>query len=148
MKLADAHKIKDFKATSDCCSRFMNKKNLVIRQETKITQILPSDLDNKIANFRRFIIGMRNGNQYHLHYVENTDETPLNFDLMTDRTVDIKGAKTVQVRKAGHGKTRFRVVSSCMADGTKLKPMVILKSKTEPMMNIPSGVFVHFHEKG
>ena len=35
-----------------------------------------------------------------------------------------------------------------MADRTKLKPMVIFKRKTKPKINFPSGVFVHFHEKG
>ena len=44
---------------------------------------------------------------------------------MADRTVDMKGAKTVQVIGTGHEKTRFPIVLSCMADGTKLKLMVI-----------------------
>ena len=63
---------------------------------------------------------------------------------MADRTVDIKGAKTVHVRGTGHEKTRFTVAISCMADGTKLKPMMISKIKTKPKINFISGVFVHY----
>ena len=126
----------------------MNRKNLVIRQKTKIAQKLPRDLDHKVANFHRFIIGMRKRNQYPLSCIGNMDETPLNFDMVAGRTVDIKDAKTVQVRGTGHEKSRFTVVLLCMADGTKLKPMVIFKRKTKPKINFPSGVFVHFHEKG
>ena len=67
---------------------------------------------------------------------------------MADRTVDIKGVKTVQVRGTGHEKTRFTIVLSYMADRTKLKPMVTFKRKTKPKVNFSSGVFVHCHEKG
>ena len=65
------------------------------------------------------------------------DKTPLNFDINADRTVDIKGAKTEQVRATGHEKVRFTVVLSCMADGTRQKPMVISKRKTQPKINLP-----------
>ena len=44
----------------------------------------------------------------------------------------------MQVRGTGHEKTRFKVVLSCMADGTKLRPMVISKRKTKPKINLPS----------
>ena len=35
----------------------------------------------------------------------------------------------------------------CMADGTKLKPMVIFKRKRKPKITFPPGVLVHFYEK-
>ena len=130
LKWAKAHKIKYFKETSGGCSHFMNIKNLAIRQKTQIVQKLPRYLDNEVANFHRFIIWMRKINQYPHHCIANIDDTPLNFEIMADRAVDIKGAKTVHVRGTGHEKTRCMVMLSCMADGTKLKPMVISKGKT------------------
>ena len=47
----------------------------------------------------------------------------------------------------GHEKCRFTAVLSCLADGTKLKPMVIFKRKTIPKENIPAGVVVHCQPK-
>ena len=76
-----------------------------------------------ITSFHQFIIKLRKKHQF-------------------------QGVRTVTVKSTGHEKTRFTVVLSCMADGTKLEPMVIFKRKTKPKITFPPGVLVHFHEKG
>ncbi len=38
------------------------------------------------------------------------DETPMQFDLPGNRTVNAKGDKTVMVKTTGHEKTYFTVV--------------------------------------
>uniref|UniRef100_H3A0T2 HTH CENPB-type domain-containing protein n=1 Tax=Latimeria chalumnae TaxID=7897 RepID=H3A0T2_LATCH len=139
---------KDFKATASWCSRFMERKCLVLRQKTKITQKLLKDLDDKITSFQRFTIRQQQKHEYLLCHIGNMDETPMNFDMPSNRTVDSKGSKTVLVKTTGHEKTRFMVVLACMANGTKLKPMVIFKRKTMLKIKFPAGVFVHVHEKG
>ena len=138
---------KEFKATIGWCSRFMYGNNLVIRQKPKNRSRLPRDLDHKVASFRQFITRLRQRPQFSLLCIGNMNETPLNFDMIGERMVDMKGVKIVLVKGTGHEKTRFTVVLSCMADGTKLKPMVIFKHKTKPQINFPSGIFVHFHER-
>ena len=60
----------------------------------------------------------------------------------------MKTKSSISLVKAGHEKTRFTVVLACLADGTKLKPMVIFKRKTMPKDNFPAGVVVHNHPKG
>ena len=70
------------------------------------------------------------------------DETPLNYDIMYKRKVDNKGAKTVKVIGTGHEITWLTIMSSCMVDRTKLKPMVNYKRNTKTKINSPS-----FHEK-
>ena len=60
----------------------------------------------------------------------------------------IKGEKTILLKTTGHEKTRFTVVLACMADGKKLKPMVIFKQKTMLKLSFPKGVFVHVNAKG
>ena len=76
------------------------------------------------------------------------DEVPLIFGVPSNRTADVKGAKTVAVKTSGNKKTRFTVVLACCAGRTRLPPMIILKRKTFPKEKIPSGVIVHVHEKG
>lgn len=66
--------------------------------------------------------------------------------MVSNRTVNIKGSKIITIRITGNEKTYFTVVLACLANGTKLKPMMIFKRKT--MMKIPRGVLVHVQEKG
>nr|KAF6343017.1 hypothetical protein mPipKuh1_010743 [Pipistrellus kuhlii] len=80
--------------------------------------------------------------------IGNMDETPMNFDMVGNKTVNPKGAKTVLIKTTGHEKSSFTVVLACTADGAKLRPIIIFKRKTMPKIKIPIGVFVHVNEKG
>ena len=64
----------------------------------------------------------------------NMDEVPLTFDVLSNKTVDVKRAKTITIKTSGNEKTRYTVVLVCCADGTKLPPLLIFKRKTLPMM--------------
>lgn len=139
----------NFKASNGWTQKFMKRHGLAIRQRTKIAQKLPNDLEEKIASFHTFIINQRKQINFELSQIGNMDETPMWFDLPANRTIDSKGKHTVQIRTTGHEKTHFTVVLSCMADGFKLKPMVIFKRKTIPKgVKFPPGVVIHCHPKG
>lgn len=49
----------DFVASVGWCNRFMNRHNLCVRARTKLSQKLPSELENKIESFQRHIIHLR-----------------------------------------------------------------------------------------
>jgi len=138
-----------FKASNGWAQRFMRRHGLSLCQKTKIAQRCPQDLEEKINSFHTFIINLRKQNNFELSQIGNMDETPMSFDLPANRTIDIKGTRTVQIRTTGHEKTHFTAVLSCMADGTKLKPMVIFKRKRIPKgEKFPLGVVIHCHPKG
>ena len=141
--------ISSFKASAGWCSRFMNRNSLTLRQRTKIAQKLPAVLEDKVSSFHSFIINLRKKHGYDLSQIGNMDETPMTFDLPGNQTVDTVGSKTIMIKTTGHEKTHFTVVLACMADGTKLKPVIIFKRKTLPKgAKFPSGVIVQAHPKG
>jgi len=39
----------------------------------------------------------------------NMDEVPLTFDVTSNKTVDVKDAKTIMIKTSGNGKTRYTV---------------------------------------
>lgn len=138
-----------FLASAGWCSRFMERHSLTLRQRTKIAQKLPAVLEEKVDSFHRFVIKHRKQYGYELSQIGNMDETPMTFDLPPNRTVNSAGAKTILIKTTGHEKTRFTVVLACMANGTKLKPVVIFKRKTLPKgLKFVSGVIVQAHPKG
>jgi len=72
----------------------------------------------------------------------------LTFDVASNKTVDVKGAKTVTIKTSDNEKTRYTVVLACCADGTKLPPLLTFKRKTLPKDLIPCGIYIHVHSKG
>jgi len=79
------------------------------------------------------------------------DETPMNFDMPPSRRIDSVEERTIAIKTIGNEKNDnpfFTVVLACLADGSKLKPIVIFKQKTMPREHLPSEVVVHVHEKG
>ena len=91
---------------------------------------------------------MRQKYDYNMSKIGNADQTPLTFDLPSENTVNIKGARSVTMRSTGNEKNRFTVMLGCMADGTKLPPYVVFKRKTMPKDKFPSGVIVRVQEQG
>jgi DDE superfamily endonuclease/Tc5 transposase DNA-binding domain/CENP-B N-terminal DNA-binding domain len=127
---------------------FMVRNNLSNRRRTTIAQHLPKDLIEKQQEFLAFIMYRRIEHDYPLALIGNMDETPMTFDLPSNTTVNELGSKTVSIRTTGHERTNFTVVLTCMADGTKLPPIVIFKLKNIPRGNFPSGVIVRANPTG
>ena len=91
---------------------------------------------------------MRQKYDYDMSQIGNADQNPLTFDLPSEKTVTIKGAKSVIMRSTGNEKNRLTVMLGCIADGTKLPPYVVFKRKTMPKDKFPSGVIVRVQEQG
>ena len=121
--------LEDFLGTTSWLSRFMKCKNFVMRQKTRISQRLAEEFEEKVLQFQWTIIRMQQRAHCDLQLTGNMDETPLNFDMPPNRTVHAAGDKTVLIKTSGNEKNHFTVALGCMADGTKLMPMIIFKRK-------------------
>ena len=76
------------------------------------------------------------------------DEIPVAFDLPSSYTLEKRGSSTVSIKTTGHEQSTFTVVLGCMADGSKLPPVVIFKLKNVPRETFPDGIFVRTNAKG
>ena len=102
----------------------------------------------KIIEFLKYVISMRKKLCFEIGQLGNMEEIPLTFDVLSNKTVDVEGAKTIMIKTSGNEKTRYTVVVACCADGTKLPPLLIFKRKMLPKDVIPHGIYVHVHSKG
>lgn len=67
------------------------------------------------------------------------DEVHVTFDSPASRTVNSDGEKNGKIVTSGYVKTQFIVVLSCLADGTKSKPMIIFKRITMPREDLQNS---------
>ncbi len=61
-----------------------------------MAQTLPSDLENKIAQFRQAVYEMRLIGDFEYDLTANMDETPVFFDMVPSKTVNTKGKKSIR----------------------------------------------------
>lgn len=140
--------IKFFAFSNKWLDGFMSRNKLSNRRRTTIAQRLPDDLIEKQQAFLAFIMYQRIQHDYPLAYIGNMDETPVSFDLPANTTIDELGARSISIRTTGHEKANFTVVLTCMADGTKLPPLIIFKIKNIPKGNFPPEVIIRANQTG
>ena len=109
---------------------------------------LPEDLEPLRDAFLSNVLYHRMLYNYPLSLIRNMDETPLAFDMPSNYILEETGAHTVGIRTTGYEKSNFTVVLSCLADGTKLPPMIIFKLVKVPRQIFPPGIVVRTNPEG
>ena len=74
--------------------------------KTTIVQKLPREYKRKIIESHKYVINMRKKLCFEIGQLGNMDEVPLTFDVPLNKTVDVKGAKTIMITASGNEKTR------------------------------------------
>ena len=78
----------EFKASLGWYQNWKQHHSVNLRTKTTLAQRLPDDLVNKILQFHRFMIAARQQMQYPLAKIFNMDETPMQFELPSSRTLE------------------------------------------------------------
>lgn len=107
--------------------RFMERNNLSLRTASHVGQELPNDTVDRIYMFLKSVINKRKLYDIDSNHIVNMDETALQLNMPSNKTVHKVGAKTIYIRTQNQEKIRVSVILSCCANGDKLKPYVIYK---------------------
>lgn len=121
-----------FKASRSWESKFMKRAGFSLRRRTSVCQKLPAAYEEKVLSFHRYFLKLRDSRQYLIGQIGNADQTPVYFDMTSNTTVNVKGAREVKLLSTGNENLRFTVMLSCLVDGTKLRPYLVFKRKTIP----------------
>ena len=141
-------KINECKWSDKWISGFMHRNKFSNRRRTIVAQKLPEDLEPLRNEFLNYVLFYRMRHKYPLSLIGNMDETPLAFDVPSNYTIKETGAHTVGIHTTGYEKSNFTVVLSCLADRTKLPPMVIFKLVNVPRQIFPSGIVIRTNPQG
>ncbi|MEW8548669.1 MAG: hypothetical protein AB2693_34645 [Candidatus Thiodiazotropha sp.] len=137
----------NFAASRNWADHFMKRHDLVLRAKTSVAQRLPADLEKKIEAFLQYVKQKREEDEFEDQFIINMDETPMYFDLLPGKTVDVKGRKSIRIRTTGSEKRHLTVVLAVSAAGDVLPPMIIFKGKRPVSLNVPKGWIVCVQEK-
>ena len=121
-----------FKASSGWYRHFKRRNNIVMRRSTHISQKPKEVTDDFILRFQRLVIRMRRNRGYDLCHIGNMDETPVWMEMPGNATLDFSGEKDITVSTTGHHKERLTIILGGLADGTKLRPLVLLPGVRPP----------------
>ena len=107
----------------------MQRYFLSFRVSTQVGQIIPTDALNKIKEFYKYLKEKRIFNAYSLNQICNIDETPIFLNMVSKKTIHFKGKKTITIKTTNQEKVRVSLLLTITAEGGKLPPLFIFKSK-------------------
>ena len=141
----------DFKASVGWLRRFMKRHSLSLRRKTTVCQNTPADCIPKLVSFVIHLRKEQIRHSYELQNIYAMDETACWFDMPSDTTVALTGARSVPLKTTGHEKDHYTVILTARADGMKMKPFVVFKGKgtrlIKDLKKIP-GIVVCFSANG
>ena len=108
------------KASRGWYEKWKRRHSVSMRMKTTLAQRLPADLEENIVRFHRFVIAARRLADYPLSHIYDMDETPMRFELPSNRTLEFSRSRSVPVKSCGVEKRSFTVVLAIAADGTKV----------------------------
>jgi hypothetical protein len=141
----------NFKASKGWLQLFMKRKNLSLRRRTTVSQKTPQDVIRKLTDYVMHFRKLQTTHGFSNASIYAMDETACWFDMPSETTIHVRGAKSVPLKTTGHEKDHFTVILSARVDGKKLKPFVVFKGKgvrlIKELEKIP-GVVVKFSVNG
>ena len=130
-------------------SQFMERNELSIRRKPTTGQSLPKDLVPKIVEFVIFCKKHRDLHKFPLSAIANMDETPIWADMPAQTTVSTTGTRVIPIRTTWHEKNRITVCLCAKADGTKMKPYIVVPAAKVPKdLEDMSGVVIAASKNG
>ena len=74
------------KASFGWIRQMMRRNGFALRRRTSLAQKLPSDYEEKLLHYQRFVINLCNKHNYSLEHIGNGDETPVLVDMTSNFT--------------------------------------------------------------
>ena len=107
--------------------RFLDRNSLSIRSISHKGQQFPKNTENNIFSFLKKIINIRKLYNISTDSIINMDETALQYNMPSNKTVHKIGAKTITINTQQQEKLRISVILAICSNGKKLKPFIIFK---------------------
>uniref|UniRef100_A0A224Z1H5 Pogo transposable element with KRAB domain n=1 Tax=Rhipicephalus zambeziensis TaxID=60191 RepID=A0A224Z1H5_9ACAR len=125
----------------------MKREGLSIGRWTTLCQRLLASYVEKLLKYQCYVTGLRKQHDYIFSQIGNAHEMPpVCFEMLLKTTIEKTVSSTASMLTSGNTKQRCTVLFCALANGTKVRPYVILKRKTILKIPLPAGAVVRAHE--
>ena len=136
LQIRPEFKNKSMRTLQSMCYRILKRNHYSLRKASHLGGPLPVKSLDLFYDFFRDVIRYREILEIHdtkedYDRLINIDETPIYFEMITDKTYNKKGAKVVSIETKGNEKKLITCVLACSASGKKLTPSLIFKGGKE-----------------
>ena len=127
--LLPEYSVKNYEAKVSTMRRFLTHCNLVYRIGTHQSQKSPMLAVSDALDFIETMCPFLYGPSRHPKYILNMDQTPVYYSMHERRTLETKGAKTVNLHTCKNDSERITVGVTISAAGDLLPPTIVWKGK-------------------
>ena len=117
----------NFLATQRWLRKFAYVYPMRTNEATRVPEIVAGEALAFLLATRPSLVGLHREKWY----IFNMDQTPLLFSYHRSKTLQKKGAKTINVRKSTNDMRQATAALTCTAAGDFLRPMIIFKGVAE-----------------
>ena len=128
-QLLENFRRKNYRTRYQIVRRFLKSKNMVVRSSTHEAQRAPQEMKDDAIKFLVRVRPLLTCCNRDKNFILNMDQTPVFFSMTPNTTVNVRGARTVNVRKSSGSTQRLTVAVAVTAAGKFLKPMIVFKGK-------------------
>ena len=111
--------------------KFVNRNGLSVRRRTTEAQKSPDQLIDKLCAYILKIRRLRMTMNYELKNIFAMDETAVWNDMISNTTVEKRGAHSVNLKSTGHEKSKITVCLTTSADGGKKKAFLCVQGSQD-----------------
>jgi hypothetical protein len=110
-------------------SRFLARNQLTHRVATHVAQRCPGEVRIEALAHLEVQVPRVNDSCRHQDFILNMDQTPVYQAMDVGRTIDVVGARTVNLRTSANDSQRVTVAVTITASGKQLKSMIVFKGE-------------------
>lgn len=128
-KLLPDFAVKSLEARLSAVRRWLKSHDLVNHVGTHVSQKAPSLAADEAADFVKIIRPFLHGPSRDPRFILNMDQTPVFYSMHEKHTLNVKGARTVNLRSCKNDSERITVAVTISAAGDLLQPTIVFKGK-------------------
>ena len=130
-QLDDRFRQKKMQTKYSIVRRILRSHSIVIRSKTHQAQQHPKEMVDEAKHFVSRITPLLASPNRDQRYIINMDQTPVFFSMVPNKTLNVAGERSINVRTSTGSTMRLTCAVTVSAAGDILRPFIVFKGKRD-----------------